>query len=200
MYHLLSGNGINTSGNSLASGGLKTNPADADKFISKFLNKDLSKSLFNNQEVIDSLYRDQHLDGKHHLCGVYKYPDATFGHNGHSGSGESSLRYNPATSETFFYSAVGETLTYAVAYEMLDLQRKKDGVDNKISPQETIAKREELIKSGDDFLKIKKMHDAGIGFENIAKKINHELSSSQQNSFVERVTSMSSKPSGLLSR
>lgn len=182
---------FNTSGNSLASGGLVTNPADADKFISKFLNKDLSESLFNNQEVIESLYRDQHLDGKHHLCGVYKYPDGTFGHNGHSGSGESSLRYNPATSETFFYSATGETLTYAVAYEILDLQRKKDGVDNEISSQETIAKREELIKSGYDFLKIKKMHDAGIGFENIAKTISENLEqrSAKSSSFVERFAS-----------
>ncbi|GDX36329.1 hypothetical protein LBMAG18_08400 [Alphaproteobacteria bacterium] len=182
---------FNTSGNSLASGALITNYADADKFISKFLNKDLEKSLFANPEVIKSLYRDEGVDEKHRLCGVNKYPDGTFGHNGHSGSGEASLRFNPKTSETFFYCATGETLTYAVAYEILDIQRKDAGINKEISEDETIAKRNEMIKSGYDFLKIKKMHDDGLSFENIARTTIDSLAQKPQAtmSFLERVMS-----------
>lgn len=181
----------NTTGNSLAAGALITNYADADKFISKFLNKDLEKSLFANGEVIDSLYRDEGVDEKHRLCGVDKYPDGTFGHNGHNGSGEASLRFNPKTSETFFYCATGETLTYAVAYEILDIQGKDTGIKKEISREETIAKRNEMIKSGYDFPKIKKMHDDGLSFENIARTVITELAQKKEksSSFVERFTS-----------
>lgn len=182
---------FNTSGNSLASGALITNYADADKFISKFLNKDLKKSLFANDEVIDSLYRDEAVNEKHRLCGVNKYPDGTFGHNGHNGSGEASLRFNPKTSETFFYCSTGETLTYAVAYEILDIQRKDAGIKQEISKEETIAKRNEMIKSGYDFPKIKKMHDDGLSFENIARTTIDSLAKKPPAtmSFLERVMS-----------
>ena len=144
---------FNTSGNGAAAGGLRTTPEDADKFIRKFLSKEAGKSsLFENAEVVEALFRDERKLGKHNICGVNNYGDGTFGHNGDNGLSESSLKYNPRTKDSFYYAAVGETLTFAVAYEMISKQ--KESKETKIAKEEV-------------FLKQKSLPQVGFGFEAI---------------------------------
>ena len=135
---------LNSSGNSRAAGGLITTPEDADKFIRKFLSKEAGKSsLFENPEVIQALFRDENKPGKHNICGVNNYVDSTFGHNGDNALSESSLRYNPTTGESFYYAAIGETLSYAIAYEIIHQERN----NNDIAKEEVFAKKKRITKS-----------------------------------------------------
>ena len=170
---------LNTAGNSMAAGGLKTTAEDADKFIRQFLSdKAGEKSLFQNQEVVEALFRDKDKEGKHNICGVNKYIDekgnVVYGHNGHNGLSEASLKFNPTTGESFFYGAVGETLTYAVAKETL----LKSGVE-KPKLGDILSRRDELKEVGFDFKKMKGMVDEKMPFVKIAKEANIALKSAE---------------------
>ncbi len=166
---------LNTAGNSMAAGGLKTTAEDADKFIRKFLSDNAGEnSLFKNQEVVEALFRDKDKEGKHNICGVNKYTDekgnVVYGHNGDNGLSEASLKFNPKTGESFFYGAVGETLTYAVAYETLI----KSGIE-KPELGEILSRRDELKEAGFDFKKMKSMVDEKMPFAEIAEGANIAL-------------------------
>ncbi len=192
---------FNTSGNGVAAGGLKTTPEDADKFIRKFLSKEAGESsLFENAEVVAALFRDEGKAGKHNICGVNNYRDGTFGHNGDNGLSESSLKYNPTTGESFYYAAVGETLTYAVAYEMISKQ-KEPGTE--IAKEEVFLKQEELLKAGFGFEAMKSMVDQGVSFGEIAENLNAilggkavpaEVGDKERPSFVELITNERKAP------
>ena len=164
---------LNTAGNSMAAGGLKTNAEDADKFIRKFLSEEAGeKSLFTNKEVVKALFRDKDKEGKHNICGVNKYTDkdgnVVYGHNGHNGLSEASLKFNPKTGESFFYAAVGETLTYAVAKETL----LQSGIaEPKPEPElgDILSRRDELLKAGLGFKKMESMVGQGKSFDEIAE-------------------------------
>ena len=178
---------LNTSGNSRAAGGLKTTPEDADKFIRKFLSQEAGESsLFENSEVVEALWRDKEKPEKHNICGVNNYGDGTFGHNGDNGLSESSLKYNPTTRESFYYAAVGETLTFAVAYEMLSKQKEPG---TKIAKEEVFLKQEELLKAGFGFEEMKSMVDQGVSFGKIAENLNVviEEKAVKSDSLVERL-------------
>jgi CubicO group peptidase (beta-lactamase class C family) len=160
---------LNTAGNSMAAGGLKTTAEDADKFIRKFLSEESGEaSLFQNQKVVEALFRDKDKEGKHNICGVNKYTDekgnVVYGHNGHNGLSEASLKFNPKTGESFFYAAVGETLSFAVAYETLI----KSGIE-KPELGEILSRRDELKEAGFDFKKMKSMVDEKMPFAEIAE-------------------------------
>lgn len=166
---------LNTAGNSMAAGGLKTTAEDADKFIRKFLSENAGEnSLFKNQEVVEALFRDKDKEGKHNICGVNKYTDengnVVYGHNGHNGLSEASLKFNPKTGESFFYGAVGETLSFAVAKETL----LQSGV---IEPKlgDILSRRDELKEVGFDFNKMKSEVDKNMLFAGIAKEANRAL-------------------------
>ena len=195
---------LNTAGNSMAAGGLKTNAEDADKFIRKFLSEEAGeKSLFKNQEVVEALFRDKDKEGRHHICGVNKYTDekgnVVYGHNGHNGLSEASLKFNPTTGESFFYGAVGETLTYAVAKETL---LKSDIAEPKLG--DILSRRDELMEVGFDFKKMKGMVDEKMPFAEIAKEANIALerAKSEKSSGREGVSdaSPSSSPAKTTSR
>ena len=165
---------LNTAGNSMAAGGLKTTAEDADKFIRKFLSEKAGEnSLFKNQEVVEALFRDKDKEGKHNICGVNKYTDekgnVVYGHNGHNGLSEASLKFNPKTGESFFYGAVGETLSFAVAYETLI----KSGIE-KPELGEILSRRDELKEAGFDFKKMKSMVDENMPFAEIAERAKSE--------------------------
>ena len=161
---------LNTAGNSMAAGGLKTNAGDADKFIRQFLSEEAGeKSLFKNKEVVDALFQYNNEEGKHNICGVNKYTDkdgnVVYGHNGHNGLSEASLRFNPKTGESFFYAAVGETLSFAVAKETL----LQSGIaEPKLG--DILSRRDELNGAGFDFSKMKSMVGQGESFAEIAKE------------------------------
>ena len=163
---------FNSSGNSRAAGGLITTPEDANKFIRKFLSKEAGKSsLFENPEVIQALFRDENKPGKHNICGVNNYGDSTFGHNGDNALSESSLRYNPTTGESFYYAAIGETLSYAIAYEIIHQERN----NNDIAKEEVFAKEKELLKAGFGFEEMKNMLDRGVSFKKITENLSETL-------------------------
>jgi CubicO group peptidase (beta-lactamase class C family) len=163
---------FNSSGNSRAAGGLITTPEDADRFIRKFLSKEAGESsLFENQEVIQALFRDENKPGKHNICGVNNYNDGTFGHNGDNALSESSLRYNPTTGESFYYASIGETLSYKIAYEIIHQERN----NNDIAKEEVLAKKKELLKAGFGFEEMKNMLDRGVSFKNIAENLSKTL-------------------------
>lgn len=175
----------NTAGNSMAAGGLKTTAEDADKFIRKFLSEEAGEnSLFKNQAVVDALFRDKDKkdeagkDVPHSICGVNKYTngegDVVYGHNGHNGSSEASLKFNPKTRESFFYGAVGETLSFAVATETL----LKSGIE-KPKLGEILSRRDELGKAGFGFEKMKSMVDEKISFQDIADEAIKTLKSAE---------------------
>ena len=170
---------LNTAGNSMAAGGLKTTAEDADKFIRKFLSeKEGENSLFKNQEVIRALFQDKNTEGKHNICGVNKYRDeegnVVYGHNGHNGLSEASLKFNPQTRESFFYGAVGETLSFAVATETLLQSGVKEPKLGDI-----LSRRDELKEAGFDFNKMKSMVDKKISFQDIAKEAIKTLESAE---------------------
>ncbi len=184
---------LNTAGNSMAAGGLKTTAEDADKFIRKFLSdKAGENSLFKNPEVVEALFRDKDKEGKHNICGVNKYTDemrsVVYGHNGDNGLSEASLKFNPKTGESFFYGAVGETLTYKVAYETL----KKSDIE-KPELGEILSRRDELKEAGFDFKKMKSMVDKKNSFEGIAKEADKalEIAKSKKSSGREGVSDIS---------
>ena len=161
---------LNTAGNSMAAGGLKTNAGDADKFIRQFLSEEAGeKSLFKNKEVVDALFQYNNEEGKHNICGVNKYTDkdgnVVYGHNGHNGLSEASLRFNPKTGESFFYAAVGETLSFAVAKETL----LQSGIaEPKLG--DILSRRDELNGAGLGFKKMESMVGQGKSFDEIAKE------------------------------
>ena len=137
-------------------------------------------------EVVEALWKDEGKPTKHNICGVNNYGDGTFGHNGDNGLSESSLKYNPTTGESFYYAAVGETLTYAVAYEMLSKQKESG---TKPAEKEVFSKQEELLKAGFGFEAMKSMVDQGVSFGEIAENLNTALEKQtvQSDSFVERL-------------
>ena len=183
---------FNSSGNSRAAGGLVTTPDDADKFIRKFLSKKVGESsLFENPEVIEALFRYENKPGKHNICGVNNYGDGTFGHNGDNALSESSLRYNPTTGESFYYAAIGETLSYAIAYEIIHQERN----NNDIAKEEVFAKKKELLKAGFGFEAMKNMLDKGLSFKGIVENLSNTLEKISSQSNIKNIDSDSSSDS-----
>ncbi len=159
----------------MAAGGIKTTAEDGDKFIRKFLSETAGDtSLFQNREVVEALFRDKNQDGKHNICGVNKYIDEKgnvfYGHNGDNALSEASLKFNPKTGEVVFYAAVGETLSFAVAYESL----KKSGTE-KPELGEVLSRRDELREAGFGFKEMKSMVDEKKPFAEIAEEANKTL-------------------------
>ena len=138
------------------------------------------------------MFRDKDKEGKHNICGVNKYTDemrsVVYGHNGDNGLSEASLKFNPKTGESFFYGAVGETLTYKVAYETL----KKSDIE-KPELGEILSRRDELKEAGFDFKKMKSMVDKKNSFEGIAKEADKalEIAKSKKSSGREGVSDIS---------
>jgi hypothetical protein len=186
---------LNTAGNSMAAGGIKTTAEDADKFIRKFLSEQAGeKSLFSNPEVVEALFRGKNQDGKHNICGVNKYTDEKgnvfYGHNGDNALSEASLKFNQKTGEVFFYAAVGETLSFAVAYESL----KKSGTE-KPELGEVLSRRDELREVGFDFKKMKSMVDEKMPFADIAEEANKTLEREKNQESSKGVVSSQGSPS-----
>ena len=188
---------LNTAGNSRAAGGLKTTAEDADKFIRKFLSEKAGEnSLFKNQEVVEALFRAKDKEGKHNICGVNRYTDekgnVVYGHNGDNALSEASLKFNPKTGESFFYGAVGETLSFAVAYETLI----KSGIE-KPELGDILSRRDELKEAGFDFKKMKSMVDEKMPFAEIAEGAikTLERAKSEKSSGREGVSDTSPSPS-----
>jgi CubicO group peptidase (beta-lactamase class C family) len=186
---------LNNAGNSMAAGGIKTTAEDGDKFIRKFLSETAGEtSLFQNREVVEALFRDKDNEGKHNICGVNKYTvekgNVFYGHNGDNGLSEASLKFNPKTGESFFYAAVGETLSFAVAYETL----KKSGIE-KPELGEILSRRDELKEVGFDFSKMKSMVDEKKPFAEIAEGANIALERAKSEKSSEEVVPSERSPS-----
>jgi len=185
---------LNNAGNSMAAGGIKTTAEDGDKFIRKFLSEEAGeKSLFSNSEVVASLWKDKNQDGKHNICGVNKYKDEEgnvfYGHNGDNALSEASLKFNPKTGEVVFYAAVGETLSFAVAYESL----KKSGTE-KPELGEVLSRRDELREAGFGFKEMKSMVDEEKPFAKIAEEANKTLEREKSKKSSEEVVSSGGSP------
>lgn len=186
---------LNTAGNSMAAGGIKTTAEDGDKFIRKFLSETAGDtSLFQNREVVEALFQDKCKEGKHNICGVNKYKDEEgnvfYGHNGDNSLSEASLKFNPKTGEVVFYAAVGENLSFAVAYESL---KKSGSEEPKLG--EVLSRRDELREAGFDFSKMKSMVDKKMPFADIAEEAIRTLKVVKSKNSSEEVFSSQGLPS-----
>ncbi len=161
----------NKSGNAVGAGGIITNAQNGAKFMQAFLADDVnSGSLFTNQEVINSLFRDKDKDQPHVICGVKKFSDGSFGHSGDNGNSEAEFKYDPKTKITSTYMASGENLTRIIATEQLI----KEG-NTKPDDLQKYYRVQELNKVGYDFKEILKELESGKSMAEIATKSKEKI-------------------------
>jgi len=166
---------FNRNGNSVGSGGIVTNPKDCAKFMQAFLATSTENSLFKNQETIEALYRDKDSSQPHQICGIRKFHDGTWGHNGDNFASEASTRLDPETGKVFVSMMATENLTSIIANEQL----MKEGGYKKLSDKERENKIQirvgELIDAGYDFKKIDSEIESGKKVDKIAEESKEKI-------------------------